>query len=343
MATPVYVTGNPVLGFQITVDLTAYNSHPEVYVNITRTQQESQDGTEGVLVPGVHSVRGSGKVISKSTSLGMTYINSGIFWDFSGGNIMTVVDFEASFSDTTSYSVTVYDENLATITGSTTLTSGGVDSGNFIYTLPEPGFAIIQDPMLPVARVAGSILSLSEWENQGRKLGSHTVIGRRDPVIISDVASLRTGEIVMADVNSTATKYDNQGPYDHGQVVRRFWLPTTTSAGVVDLWRTGQVLHFRSRSLYTGFSDAYFIVDGISHQRVSGVVGAMSPPIMAHSISFTEVQRPSPILPGTQTVDWDPAEAVPQWQDVKDTYSTWQEVSDTYPTWLDLIQDQSLI
>src|SRR5690606_39847631 len=84
---------------------------------------------------------------------------------------ISVVDFEASFKDTTSYRVFVYDENLNFITVSSGLTIGGVNSGDFIYTLPEPGFAIIQDPLLPVARVAGS----RSEERRGGKGGRSAV------------------------------------------------------------------------------------------------------------------------------------------------------------------------
>lgn len=230
---------------------------------------------------------------------------------------MSFYDFEVPFNTTINYSIYAYSDPE----GTTNILQAG---SNDLSTTTPTGFVLLTDPVHQGLRVSGSVMSLESWSNQGLTLGSHRVLGRSAPVIVTDLLSSRTGQISIANINSFSVNYDGSGPYTIGQVLESQWAP---------ILETGNVLLFRNDWQTSGFDDCFIHIDSVETTRLSRVLGSYTTPLKGYNLSYTEVERPHP---GLDT------ELLFTWADVRSNNFDWAEVAFTHATWQDVLNDPTL-
>lgn len=282
-----YASGDAVLGYQLTVNLPTGAAGN--YFQITREDVSGHYAT----VP----VRNY-DVVANSTVVS------------AGGGSFTAFDYEAPINKTVKYYLSYGALPDAT-------SGGTVDSGSIAGTTFPVGFAVITDPLDPNLIVAGSVIELSEWGYESRILGSHRVLGRKNPVVATDVMSGRKGNILMSNINVFAVNFDNSGPYTAYSTFDGDWDSIFTS---------GDILYFRSHHTNTAFDDCYFVTESLTVSRISGVVTAVAP-IRSFNIGFSEVDQPA----GASAPS-----AFYSWATINDSNANWTEVAANHASWADV-------
>lgn len=283
-----YTSGNAVLGNKLTVALP--DGNPGSYFKIER---EDVAGHYSLV-----AVRGYDTVANSSIVA-------------PGGGSFDIFDFEAPINKSLKYHVSTGVLPDATSTGT-------ADTGTLAGTAFPTGFTVITNPLDETVIVAGNVSDLTEWSYGSNVLGSHRVLGRKNPVVATDVMSGRTGGMSLTNLNVFSVDYDGDGAH-------------TQYAPFVGDWDTiftnGDVLYFRNDYTISGFDDLYFVANNLALSRISGPVG-QSAVIRQFDIDYTEVDRPADV--GTAFTKF-------TWQVIADSNPTWADVTVTHADWADVL------
>lgn len=212
------------------------------------------------------------------------------------------------------YICTVYKADgtvAATATSSTFM--GSPARTDLQAAFPQTSVEIISvtSPSLSTACI---ITSFDTWTIPGRVLGSYNVLGRANPVVITDAMGGMTGTFtVLLDEAITNIPDDN-------------FLSLITYN---DTFRFQQYYHT------SGLDSFYFKVTDVTVQRLSiadltPTTSRMVPTILQYEVSFAQVDRP---------IADSAAVTVISWQDVYDNNATWLDVKNGHATWLDVLNN----
>ena len=145
---------------------------------------------------------------------------------------------------------------------------------------------------------------MSEWnvtEYPTRILGKYNVLGRKNPVVLTDTWGTRQGNMKLVTDN------DN--------------ISDTTWRELYLLLTEGKTLLLRTPGrAYSGELDMYFDIESYSRTRIGPIRADGKIPFL-HDITFIEVDRPATA---------EESLGLRTWQDVLDDYATWQDVLDEY-------------
>lgn len=283
-----YDSGDAVLGNQLTVELP--DGNPGSYFKVEREDMSGHYPT----VP----VRGY-DVVANSSIVAV------------GGGSFDIFDFEAPLNTTLKYHV-----STGILPGATS--TGTADTGSLTGTTFPAGFTVITNPLDETIIVAGSVSDLREWSYASNVLGNHRVLGRKNPVIATDVMSGRTGSMSVTDLNVFSVDYDGDGPHTQYEPFTGQWDSIFTG---------GNILYFRNDHTVSGYDDLYFVTDSLGVTRVSGPVGQPDV-IRQFDISYTEVDRPADVGSVLVLFTWDV---------VADSNATWAEVASDHADWADVL------
>lgn len=145
---------------------------------------------------------------------------------------------------------------------------------------------------------------MSEWnatEYPTRILGNYKVLGRKNPVLLTDTWGSRTGSMKIVTDNDT--------------------ISDTTWRELFLLLTEGKTLLLRtSGRSYSGEVDMYFEVENYNRSRIGPVRVDGKIPFL-HEVSFIEVDRPATA---------EESLGLRSWQDLLDDHADWQSVLDDY-------------
>lgn len=222
-------------------------------------------------------------------------------------------DYEAPFETTFTYSASRYSSSDDTTIIHTATATGTATS------IPT-GFAMIHKVLDPRIRIAPAMQDFSSSRDTNI-LGKHQVLERRNPVILTDVLTGRKGTIQCNNIHTWTIDFDGRGPYT-AYTVRDEYLN--------NMFDDGGVFQFRSHHSETGQDDMYFIVDSVSDQRLSRVVGALTDMPKQYDIDYTEVDMPDPSLSATPLITWgDVDEVYVNWLSLDLAKDSWSEVMES--------------
>lgn len=155
---------------------------------------------------------------------------------------------------------------------------------------------------------------MENWTYQTRVLAATNVLGRRCPVIVTDVMGGRTGVMHIASYPEAETVY--------GYAWQR--------ADLLNLIADGETLFFQTTP-DTGIDDFFFKITGdIVEEQLNS--GYPITPDRIWSIPFTEVDPPE-----ENVVSAD--QSTQTWLEVAQNYISWQSVLDSRDTWQELLID----
>lgn len=155
------------------------------------------------------------------------------------------------------------------------------------------------------ARNTGPVLveSLAELEYDAPQ-GVHRVIGRRTPIVTSDLRWTPSGQLVLVTLTA--------------EEARR----------VRDALGSSSPLLLRSR-LERGVGNMYLLATNVRERRVSRIATA---PERRWHVDVVEIDRPDATLYSPIAVTWG---------EIVGTFATWQDLLDGRPTWADVVFDRT--
>lgn len=222
-------------------------------------------------------------------------------------NYTTATDYEYPFVDEIRYIYDAYEIDgvkFAQVTSTnvvpTFVASPSLLTGNFY----------IKDVTTPNRSIAAVVSTMEVIENPGNILGEYHVLGRREPVIFTDIVSARTGSFTVTSTDFIGT------------------TGISSTLAHRNLFKTGEVLLFQSVKNTVDFPDMYFVVERFSEDFITRPDGTVMTVIF--SVSFKEVNRPLTLDIAVSSATWgdlynDPA------------YSTWADVAANNATWSDVL------
>lgn len=220
---------------------------------------------------------------------------------------VTASDYEVPFIPQVQFELVVYQDGVITAEDIFQIVTP-------IY-VAEPSFYTsrfyLKDVIDPTKSLSVSVSDLRNTNYDGQILASHHILGRKMPVVVTDVASGRRGtmKVVSANIGS------------FGQVdVNK----------IRDLLDGGHVLLFQSvRNPYI-FRDMYFAIESYSEVSL-GINDTGQELSFVWDINFVEVERPGLTSLGV---------SIAQWQDVlvDPAFASWTDVNSGESTWMTLLQ-----
>lgn len=238
--------------------------------------------------------------------------------DATGGTVINI-DYEAPINTELIYSVELY--HVSDLVNPATAVSADP-----VETVLPTDFAILIDPLDPGQRLALNVIDLDEWTYDYPVLGEHKVLGRRNPVINSDVEAGRSGEIFVSNFNVyDEIDWDDTGFYPRYQILAHMNWNT--------LFRSGQTLLFRSTWTETAFDDCYMKITSRTVNRPEAVGGRAGQVFLTHKLNYKEQDRPLTSLPSL---------GLSTWQIVMDSNADWAEVETDHADWLSVATDPDL-
>lgn len=243
-----------------------------------------------------------------------------------GGAAESNTDYEMPLDQDLEYTLTILngDITIATVdaTPSTIKLSGQVDGG---APLEYFHLAFLKNVSQPSLNQRLALADFSRWTAPGRVLSNSNILGRKNPVIITDVTGGKKGSFSFL----TWSNLDLSG---------FLYKDFTASMDEIELLlESGDTLLFQTTSQFTG-KDIFMKIEDISVTRLNKPPTDIPvDPDMAHTpcllweLTFTEVDRP--LTSGV-------AFTIGTWQDVLDdpTYDDWSGANSTFATWLELLQ-----
>lgn len=213
------------------------------------------------------------------------------------GSTMVGEDFEAPINRSIKYRVEV--------------TGDQDDSADLTIPYSQPGdvwIKSIADPML------SRKVCMGEWSGSqypARIIGKYEILGRKNPVVLTDVFGNREGEFTLLTYYSGVTNVGG------------------TFKDLEDLLINGGTLLIQcADNDFTGESDMYFEVESLTRTRLSKV-DASGRPAFTFKVSYIEVDQPSVSATGLGTRSY---------QDVLNENASYQAILDEYSDYLDLVQ-----
>lgn len=287
MAVAIAVTGSAVLGFEITITDATEGDR----LRVTRIDNDGYYPT--VAVRGVDLINPS-----------------------SATEVFT--DYEAPFNADITYLV-------ETFALSDMVNPVNTDTATGLDTTVPTGFAMIMEVLVPENRVAGAVLEFKGYSRKAKVLSSSNVLGRKNPVVVTDVMGGREGTMSMGNIQGLTFDYDDSTPTPVGQTRMGKWR---------DIFESGGTLLFRSDAQTTGVDDFYFKCENYEVERLTKVgYDVPSYPILRHEVSWVEVDAPLTTVAGL---------GLESWADVMNSNADWQEVNDDHADWESVLTDPTL-
>lgn len=244
-------------------------------------------------------------------------------------------DYEFHFSDLDSvteesltYSLKLYESGVL----QDILTSSAQNP--VLHRSQAAGFSSFQSPVTFIKDVATPLNSISAiienfnaYQKSGRVLAEHQVLGKRNPIVISDVASGMRGSFTLIVVGVSGGFSAGGGD-------------TIYNTQIEALFSSGSTYYFQSIFPYVvGIGDFYFQLSDYSFSRSNRIprqnvarasdLPANIHPLSVWEVSFIEVDRPSDLDIASVTTTWGSGNIVGgTWQNVNDTNSNWFDVLD---------------
>lgn len=225
------------------------------------------------------------------------------------GNTAAVSDYEFSFAMNLQYRLEKYSSLKVLTTTETAATSGVTPFPTGVYS----GSAWLKDVYTPANSKYIIPTDFNSYSRSGRQT-SLSVLGRANPVVITDVLAGKTGKIsfVVADIGQ-------------GTVNAIFDYET--------MFNSGQILFFSSLNPASiGIRDFYLSINGVDVNRMTPAY-ISGDYVFTIDLDFTEVDPPA-----TTTVDV----SVNQWQQVLSSNADWAEVLSQHVSWLDVLQNPTV-
>lgn len=226
------------------------------------------------------------------------------------GDSIDASDYESAFQKTSwSYVVYVYNSAGAQLA---TSTNGGWSSDvktALVKGVVPMASALLQSVQQPALNLGVIVNEFPSYDIPGRVLGTYNVLGRKNPVVVSDAFGGRTGSFTLL-------------------------MNSDLSAETLDTYNTlltyNDVLLFQPFEPRFMFDDMYFRISdvGVARQGVPDADGG--PMTFLLNIGFTEVDRPATSNVSVRIADWG---------DVKDNdgFTTWNDVLTGRTSWLDTL------
>jgi hypothetical protein len=233
------------------------------------------------------------------------------------GDALTATDFEYYYySDDTGFAYDVYVYNIsgAQIATVTSSTKTGIQTRTDLEAAWPWSSAVMQSIQQPALSLPLIINDFKTWSIPGRILGQYNVLGRANPIVLTDTMGGKTGTfsvIVSEDLNGIRDDL--------------FQLLFTYNDTFLfqPYYSSGNVGNF------------YFKISNITAERTTIADSILTSlrtgnTTMLYTIDFIEIDRP---IAGSI-----PFELI-SWQDVKSNNATWQEVKDAHDNWLDVLNN----
>lgn len=221
------------------------------------------------------------------------------------GDTAAPSDYEFSFATNIRYILEKYNSSKV-LTATETVNPGVTPIPSTAYY----GHAWLKDVFTAANSLPIIVGEFRSYSRTGRNT-QFNILGRSNPVVITDVLSGKTGQITfyIVDVNfGTVYAWDE---YD-------------------TLFDPGSTYFFQSLyPQYVGWKDFYLVVNSVEFERITlaqfGVSG-----VYRYTVDFTEVDRPA-----TTSVDI----SAQTWEQVLNSHADWQDVLNSHSSWLDVYQD----
>lgn len=229
-------------------------------------------------------------------------------------NEMTVTDYEVPLNTEFIYYLRLHFDGG-------TFDFGPVDPTPQTYIPTQTsvyGDGIAYIRLLDAPEVSQPVLiqNMNEWQRQGRVYGEYQVLGRRNPVVITDVMGGREGTLEGLCFLDEGQSYED----------------------IEDVINPGSTILVQNHNpTQSAFYDMYIKVEQADFERHTKTVyyGERQNPIaptviVSFSLDYIEVDRPDPtavILPD-QT-----------WETVYESHTSWGHVNERYESWKDVLLD----
>lgn len=273
-----------------------------------------------VTVSGLSGVAGASTVTGfRQTSSGALFPLRGITGQTITVDSYTTVDFEFSYQATSlvtagddgwSYFFNVYNAVGAVIATVGNPAFDGSQAREDERTLCPLSTVVLQSIQQPALSLPVIMGTFSDYAVPGRVLATHFVLGRPNPVVISDISGGRTGSFTIL--------FDPD-------------LCTYTNAALKSLITFNDTFMLQPFYRAAGIDDMYFRINEVSVNRGS-VANALDsdPEDMGYTLTFTEVDRPLTVGEGASLLTW---------QNVLDQFAglTWNDVLSDRVNWLDVL------
>lgn len=188
--------------------------------------------------------------------------------------------------------------------------------------------SIIQSVQQPTLNIPVVVSSFDTFDEAGRVLANLNVLGRKNPVVVSDAFGSKSGQFILLI-----------DPVDLG-------TGTPTRATHDLLLTYNDTLFFQYFYAGLGMDEMYFKVTDLEYQRLSTAqpytigdylyfppAGLNVVPKYQVTVSFQEVDRPST---AGETISFS------TWNDVKTNFATWNDVLSGRTSWLDVLNRADL-
>jgi len=226
---------------------------------------------------------------------------------------MTVIDYEAPIETPVEYYLRLHSDTGQFDFGPRQDSFGFIPTQRSAYGGGSAYLKSIDQPDLSIPLM---VQNLSSWTQEARVNATFDVLGRRNPVVVTDVTSGRRGTLsayVMTDQGLSLEE------------VESLVAPGTT------------LLLQNNNSDISGFPDLYLKVEQVRFSRKSMMVrdGRTKnvPPVdvlVVFEIDYIEVDRPSPVGIVAPLLEW---------SIVNDTHDNWQHVNSRYTSWRQVLRN----
>lgn len=179
-----------------------------------------------------------------------------------------------------------------------------------VLTVIKGGSAYLKSVGTPAISIPILVEEFDTTERKNRILSNSNVLGRSNPVVLTDVVSGRTGELKFVTLDNLTG-------------------PSSVSVSAVEqLLTEGGTLLLQTAYPFTGEKDIYLVPDTFSKKRINKILQGTGP-LHQWSVSFIEVDRPTSSQPVASTT----------WQDLLDHNMSWNSVATDYTSWLEVLQN----
>lgn len=231
-----------------------------------------------------------------------------------GGGTAAHADYEFPQFRSAEYRLEMYTNAVLT----TTVTTGTLTGLPAAYLNSQGALPLysawIQSIETPSLNEPCFVEEFKSYQRQGRVLAEMDVLGRSNPVVVTDVVGGRKGSFTfwVGDVLPPPLTTDGVNEYEQ-------------------LMEEGRVMLFRAfDDNKNGVKPLYFILESFDRELITK---STENGIWRYDANFTEVDRPATGVISVSNVDWD---------DVKTTFATWTTVNSNRGSWLAVLQDPTL-
>lgn len=227
------------------------------------------------------------------------------------GSTDSEVDYECPIDRMTQYRVDLYLG--VNIIATATTTASKIDPAHAVFPKGYNNFWIknIADPTKSLAVMVGQV---NEFGYDAAILGEYRVLGRRAPVVYTDVWGSRRGDVPVYSLDYMGVQ--------------------TPPLALEKLLTSGDPLLFQSAIQDVIIGDMYFIVSSIGRTQ-SGSLTDSWLPTLTYSVDYMEIDMP-PVV-GSQLGNGlvgdlkdDDSVAAATWNSVLSTFGSWSEVLQNY-------------